>query len=121
MQRRILIADDNHDAADSLSMLFKLSGHEVFIAHTGAQAVASADEFRPDVGLIDIGMPELDGYEVARRIRHESWGREMMLIAVTGWGEADDKRRAIAAGFDRHMTKPIDPEELERLMQQQER
>lgn len=121
MPRRILIADDNHDAADSLSMLFKLSGHDVFVAHTGAQALVAADQYRPDVALIDIGMPEMDGYEVARRIREEAWGAQIMLIAVTGWGEAEDKRLALAAGFDRHMTKPIDPEELERLLQNPQR
>jgi two-component system, chemotaxis family, CheB/CheR fusion protein len=111
---RILIADDNRDAADSLSMLLRLSGHDIKIARSGGEALAIADQFRPDVGIIDIGMPDMDGYEVARRIRHEAWGETMTLIAVTGWGQADDKRRALAAGFDRHMTKPVDPEELER-------
>ena len=111
--RRILIADDNRDAADSLSMLLKLSGHDIQIARTGREALAVANQFRPEVGIIDIGMPDMDGYEVAKRIRHEAWGENMRLIAVTGWGQADDKRRALAAGFDRHMTKPVDPEELE--------
>lgn len=111
---RILIADDNRDAADSLGMLLKLAGHDIRIARTGGEALAVANQFRPEVGVIDIGMPDIDGYEVAERIRHEAWGEEMTLIAVTGWGQADDKRRALAAGFDRHMTKPVDPEELER-------
>ena len=111
---RILIADDNRDAADSLSMLLKLGGHDIKVARTGGEALVIANQFRPEVGIIDIGMPDMDGYEVAKRIRHEAWGERMTLIAVTGWGQADDKRRALAAGFDRHMTKPVDPEELER-------
>jgi two-component system CheB/CheR fusion protein len=111
---RVLIADDNRDAADSLAMLLKLSGHDIKIARTGGEALSAANQFRPQVGIIDIGMPDMDGYEVAKRIRHEAWGEDMTLIAVTGWGQADDKRRALAAGFDRHMTKPVDPEELER-------
>jgi CheY-like chemotaxis protein len=98
----------------SLSMLLRLSGHDIQVARTGGEALAAANQFRPDVGIIDIGMPDMDGYEVAQRIRHEAWGENMTLIAVTGWGQADDKRRAFAAGFDRHMTKPVDPEELER-------
>jgi two-component system CheB/CheR fusion protein len=115
---RILIADDNRDAAESLSMLLKLSGHDIRIAHAGGEALAVAHEFRPQIGIVDIGMPDMDGYEVARRIRHEAWGEKILLIAVTGWGQADDKRRALAAGFDRHMTKPVDPEELERAFGQ---
>ena len=111
---RILIADDNRDAADSLSMLLALSGHDIKVARTGGEALSLANQFRPEVGIIDIGMPDMDGYEVAKRIRHEAWGGNMTLIAVTGWGQADDKRRALASGFDRHMTKPVDPEELER-------
>jgi CheY-like chemotaxis protein len=111
---RILIADDNRDAADSLSMLLKLSGHDIKVARTGGEALTVAGQFRPEIGIIDIGMPDMDGYEVAQRIRHEAWGEHMTLIAVTGWGQADDKRRALAAGFDRHMTKPVDPEDLER-------
>jgi CheY-like chemotaxis protein len=111
---RILIADDNRDAADSLSMLLALSGHDIKVARTGGEALTVANQFRPEVGIIDIGMPDMDGYEVAKRIRHEAWGGSMTLIAVTGWGQADDKRRALAAGFDRHLTKPVDPEELER-------
>jgi CheY-like chemotaxis protein len=110
---RILIADDNRDAAESLGMLLKLSGHEIEIAHSGGAAFAVAGTFRPQIGIIDIGMPDMNGYEVVRRIRHEAWGEKMTLIAVTGWGQADDKRRALAAGFDQHMTKPVDPEELE--------
>ena len=85
--RRILVADDNRDSADSLRMLLKLSGHEVQLAHTGAEAFETAKRFRPDVGVFDIGMPDLDGYELAERIRREAWGKKITLIAVTGWGQ----------------------------------
>jgi two-component system, chemotaxis family, CheB/CheR fusion protein len=113
--RRILVADDNVDSAESMSMLLKLSGHEVHLAHTGADALKIASQMRPDVGIFDIGMPDLTGYEVAERIRHEAWGKKIKLIAVTGWGQESDKRRAQAAGFDHHLTKPVDPEKLEVL------
>jgi CheY-like chemotaxis protein len=113
--RRILVADDNVDSAESVSMLLKLSGHEVHLAHTGADALEAAERVRPDIGIFDIGMPDLSGYEVAERIRHEAWGENITLIAVTGWGQESDKRRALAAGFDHHLTKPVDPEELELL------
>ena len=113
--RRILIADDNRDSAETMSMLLGLSGHEVHLAHTGAEALALANRVRPDIGILDIGMPDLTGYEVAERIRHEAWGKDVTLIAVTGWGQDADRRRALAAGFDHHLTKPIDPEKLERL------
>jgi len=113
--RRVLVADDNRDAAETLAMLLGLSGHEIHVAHSGTQAFALAERTRPHVGVLDIGMPDIDGYEVARRIRREEWGRRMLLIAVTGWGQDDDKREAGAAGFDHHLTKPMDPLELERL------
>jgi len=96
-------------------MLLKLSGHEVHLAHTGADALEAAERVRPDIGIFDIGMPDLSGYEVAERIRHEAWGRNITLIAVTGWGQESDKRRALAAGFNHHLTKPVDPEKLELL------
>lgn len=114
--RRVLVADDNLDAAETLAMLLGLSGHEVHVAHGGAQALSVAASVRPQVAVLDIGMPDIDGYEVARRLRREDWGRRMMLIAVTGWGQDDDKRAAGAAGFDHHLTKPMDPAELDRLL-----
>jgi CheY-like chemotaxis protein len=110
---RILIADDNRDAADSMGMLLELAGHEVDIAHSGGGALAIGRERNPDVVILDIGMPDLNGYEVARQIRQEAWGRSAHLLAVTGWGQAADKDQARAAGFDRHMTKPVDPDLLE--------
>ncbi len=117
LRRRILLADDNRDAAESLSMLLKLSDHEVFVTHSGGEAFQAAKELRPDIGIFDIGMPELNGYELAERIRHEAWGKEMTLIALTGWGQESDRREAHLAGFDHHLTKPIDPDQLEDLFE----
>jgi DNA-binding response OmpR family regulator len=112
----VLIADDNRDAADSLGMLLGLAGHEVRIAHSGQTALSLAQVFRPDTALLDIGMPDLSGYEVARQLRREPWGAGIRLIALTGWGQTDDRRRAHEAGFDHHLTKPIDPDALAALI-----
>ena len=112
--RRVLIADDNQDGAESLGMLLNLSGHEVFLAHSGKDALTVAQEKRPDVAVLDIGMPDLSGYEVAERIRLEPWGEHITLIALTGWGQENDRRRAQAAG-DHHCTKPVDPDDLQRF------
>ena len=114
--RRILVADDNQDAANSLAMLLRLAGHEVHTAHGGQAALSLAGAVRPEFALLDIGMPDLDGYEVAKQIRAAPWGKDVKLIALTGWGQDEDKRRARAAGFDHHLTKPVDPESLEALL-----
>ncbi len=114
--RRVLVADDNQDAADSLGMILELAGHEVRVAHGGRQALQIAAEFHPDVVLLDIGMPDLNGYDTARALRAAPGGVNLELIALTGWGHPDDKARAAAAGFDRHLTKPVDPAELEALL-----
>jgi PAS domain S-box-containing protein len=114
--RRVLVADDNRDAADSLVMLLELAGHEGRVAHCGRAALSLARTFRPDVALLDIGMPELNGYEVARAIRREPWGAAICLIALTGWGQEDDRQRTSAAGFNHHLTKPVDPDALEALI-----
>ena len=114
--RRILVADDNRDAADSLAFMLRLAGHEVRIAYDGQQAIDMAEAFRPALALIDIGMPRLNGYETARRLRAKPYGETMLLIALTGWGQADDRNRSLAAGFDHHMVKPVDPSMLERLL-----
>jgi CheY-like chemotaxis protein len=98
-----------------MSMLLNMSGHQTYVAHTGTEALEIAGRLRPDIGLLDIGLPDFTGYQIAERIRHEAWGKGMLLIAITGWGQADDKRRALAAGFDHHMTKPVDPVQLETL------
>jgi CheY-like chemotaxis protein len=115
--RRIVVADDNEDSAQSFAMLLSFSGHEVRIAHDGEQALDTMRNFRPDVAFLDIGMPLLSGYEVAEAVRAEPWGRAMKLIAVTGWGQADDKQRARTAGFDQHLVKPIDPSDVDRLLE----
>ena len=111
----MLIADDNGDGAESLAMLLTLSSHEVFLAHSGEEALNVVKQQRPDVAVLDIGMPDLSGYEVAQRIRLESWGEHMTLIPLTGWRQENDKRRARAAGFDHHYTKPVDPDDLQRF------
>jgi signal transduction histidine kinase len=115
-QLRVLVVDDNRDAASSLAMLLKVMGNDVRTAHDGDEAVQSAGAFRPDVVLCDIGLPKKNGYEVARAIREEPWGGQMVLIAVTGWGQDEDRRKSEEAGFDRHMVKPVDPHELMRLL-----
>lgn len=114
--RRIVVADDNEDSAQSFAMLLSFSGHEVRIAHDGEQALDAMRDFRPDVAFLDISMPLLSGYEVAEMVRAELWGRDMKLVAVTGWGQPDDQKRARSAGFDQHLIKPIDPGDVERLL-----
>ena len=113
---RILVVDDNRDSADSLGMLFRLLGHDVRTTHDGLQAVAAAEEFRPDAMVLDIGLPKLDGYEVARQLRSRPWGGKMVMIAVTGWGQEEDKERSKEVGFDHHLVKPVDPTALMRLL-----
>jgi CheY-like chemotaxis protein len=113
---RILIVDDNRDATNSLAMLLQLIGHDIHTAHDGLEAVQAAATFQPDVVLLDIGLPKMDGYEVARHIRQRRWGKEMLLIAMTGWGQEEDKRQAMEAGFNQHMTKPVDPAALAKLL-----
>jgi CheY-like chemotaxis protein len=113
---RILAADDNVDAATSLGMMLRLMGHETRVVHDGLRAVEEAESFRPDVALLDIGMPKLNGYEAAQCIRRASWGKDIVLVALTGWGQDDDKRRALEAGFDHHFTKPVNLTDLQRLL-----
>lgn len=114
---RVLVTDDNFDAAESLAMVLRLEGHEVTVAHSGAKALEMAARDRPQVIILDIGMPGVNGYEAARRIRHEAWGRHTLLIALTGWGQEDDKIRAASAGFDHHLTKPVAPDAVQHLVQ----
>jgi CheY-like chemotaxis protein/nitrogen-specific signal transduction histidine kinase len=113
---RVLIVDDNRDAAQSLALMLDLEGHEVRTAADGLEALEVAEVFRPKVVLLDIGMPGIDGYETARRLRARPWAKSALLCAQTGWGQEDDKRKARSAGFDRHLVKPIDPEELNRIL-----
>jgi CheY-like chemotaxis protein len=113
---RVLIADDNYDAAVSLAMLLTVSGSDVRLAHDGHDALSVARIFRPHVAILDIGMPKLNGYEVAKGIRAEPWATRVLLLAVTGWGQPADQQRAYQAGFDYHLTKPAEPAEIERLI-----
>jgi PAS domain S-box-containing protein len=116
VSRRVLVADDNCDAANSLAILLGLDGHEVTVVHDGRGAIAAFDAIQPEVVMLDIGMPDLDGYEVARYMRRGTLGRAVTLIAITGWGQDSDKARALAAGFNHHFTKPIGPEVLRGLL-----
>jgi CheY-like chemotaxis protein len=114
--RRVLVVDDNHDSADSLAALLRMMGNEVSTAYDGGQAVEIAAALRPEVVLLDIGMPVLDGFEACRRIREQPWGRAIHLIALTGWGQHEDRRRSQEAGFDAHLVKPVDAEDLIRAV-----
>jgi PAS domain S-box-containing protein len=114
--RRILIAEDNADAATSLSMLLEGMGHHTRIVHDGLAALKAAEEMRPDVAIIDIGMPGLDGYNVARKIAAQSWSAQTLLVALTGWGQEADRQRAREAGFHHHLVKPVEPEVLRELV-----
>ncbi len=114
---RILIVDDNIDAAESLAMCLELDGHRTRSARDGESALAVASEFRPQAAIFDIGLPRMNGYELARRLRDQAnSGPPPLLVAVTGWGTEEDRRRAQEAGFDLHLVKPIDPERLSRLI-----
>ena len=114
--RKVLVVDDNVDSAESLSMLLELSGHEVYLAHDGEQALAEFELRRPDVVLLDIGLPKLDGFEVARRLRSDDRNRDLLLIALTGYGKDDDRNRGRDAGFNHHLVKPVEPETLMKLL-----
>jgi CheY-like chemotaxis protein len=115
-KRRVLIADDNERGAQVLGMLLTALGNEVRLAYDGVETLEVAAEFRPEVVLLDIGMPKLNGYETARRLRREPWGRDIVLAAVTGWGQDEDKRRTREAGFDHHFVKPVEPAALQRIL-----
>jgi CheY-like chemotaxis protein len=114
--RRILIVDDNEDSAMTLSVLFEISGDETQTADDGLKAIAAAETFKPDVALLDIGLPGLSGYEVAQSIRAQPWGKTMVLVALTGWGQDEDRQKSKAAGFNAHMVKPVDHEALLALL-----
>lgn len=115
-RRRVLVVDDNHDAADSLAAILGLDGHEVRIAHDGAQALATAQAFRPEVVVLDIGLPDIDGHAVCRALRRQPWGRDARVLALTGWGQELDRQRSQEAGFDAHLLKPVDPDALRALL-----
>jgi PAS domain S-box-containing protein len=115
-QYRILVVDDNEDSMNWLATMLEMMGNEVRTAHDGEAGIVAAAEFRPDLILMDIGMPKMNGYEAAHRIRQEPWGKQPMLVALTGWGSEDDRRRTQEAGFNRHLVKPVDPAEIEALL-----
>jgi CheY-like chemotaxis protein len=113
---RVLIADDNVDAAAALAELLEELGAETRVAHDGEEAVAAAAAFRPEVAFLDVGMPKLDGHEAGRRIRAEPWGAAIVLVALTGWGQPDDRQKSREAGFDEHLVKPAPIETLEKVL-----
>jgi PAS domain S-box-containing protein len=116
--RRVLVVDDNRDAADSCATLLELQGHRTATAYTGTSGLALGETFRPETMLLDIGLPDLNGYELARRVRATDWGRGVQLIAITGWGQDADRQRAFEAGFDHHLTKPVTPQVIEALLRE---
>lgn len=114
--RRILLVDDSADAAFAMSMLLEALGHEVRTEHDGVRALASIDEFRPDVVVLDIGLPGMSGFDVAREMRKRDATRHALLLALTGYGSAADRQTALDAGFDHHLTKPVSIDEIEALL-----
>jgi CheY-like chemotaxis protein len=115
-KRRILVADDNADAASSLGMLFEMMGHEVCVVHDGVKAVERAATFRPDIILLDIGMPQLNGYDACARIRQQPSSKGTLIVALTGWTQDDKKQRSQEVGFDFHLIKPVELPALEKLL-----
>jgi CheY-like chemotaxis protein len=115
-RRRILVVDDNRDSATSMAMMLRLLNNEVRTAHDGVEAVEAAEAFRPQVILMDVGMPRLNGYEATRRIRERPWGGAVTIIALTGWGQEGDRQRSQEAGCDGHLVKPVSLPELEQLL-----
>jgi CheY-like chemotaxis protein len=114
-RRRVLLVEDNEDAREAVQLLLEAAGHIVHVAETGQTALEAAVPFEPDVGLVDIGLPDFDGYEVARRLRAKL-GATIRLIALTGYGQPEDRRRVLEAGFDAHVVKPVDPNDLPRIL-----
>jgi CheY-like chemotaxis protein len=113
---KILVVDDHQDSAELLATILEIEGHLTRIAYDGQSAIAYAIEFRPDAILLDIGLPDMNGYELARRLREEESVADSRMIAVTGYSRDEDKQRAAAAGFDHHLVKPVDPDELRRVL-----
>ena len=112
----MLVVDDNEDGANSLAMLIEMSGHEIRIAHDGPEALDAARQFKPEVVFLDIGLPTMDGYEVARRMREQPSLAGAILVALTGWGSEDHKRQSKEAGFDFHLTKPVEVTAIEEIL-----
>ncbi len=118
IRRRVLVVDDNVDGAESVAMLLRLWGHDVHLAYNGPESLSAARELNPDVMLIDIGLPGMSGYDVAKHLRQNPQFQKTLLVAITGYGQTDDVRRSADSGFDFHLTKPVDPEDLERVLAQ---
>src|SRR5512145_1199876 len=114
--RRVLVVDDNEDAAESLAALLRIFGHEVGVAFDGEQALALAPELKPDLVLLDLGMPRMDGHEVARRMRAAPWGAAIKIVALSGFGDSSDRARSLDAGCNDHLVKPVSPADLEHLL-----
>ena len=110
--RQILIVDDSPETVESLMILLSMSGDTTHSAHDGEEAIAVAERVRPDVILLDLGLPKMDGFEVCRRIRQQAWGKDMVVVALTGWGHDEARAKTRQAGFDMHLVKPVDPETL---------
>jgi CheY-like chemotaxis protein len=115
---RILVVDDNQDAAASLALLLNIAGNETHTAHDGLQAIEAAARFRPDMIILDIGLPKMNGYEACRRIREQPWGKNIVLVALTGWSLDEDSPQSKDAGFDHHLVKPVEFDALKGLLPQ---
>jgi CheY-like chemotaxis protein len=113
----VLVVDDNTDNAELLTILLQEQGHETYVAHDGVEGLAAAERLRPHVVLLDLGLPRLDGLETCRRIREQPWGKPMLVIAITGWGQDVDRRKSAEAGFDHHLVKPVDARAITSLME----
>lgn len=113
--KRILVVDDNVDAAESAGEILRLLGNEVSVVHEGLAAVSAVEDWHPDVVLLDIGLPDIDGYEVAKRLRQSDHGKDVMLVALTGWGQDQDKQRTSDSGFDQHWVKPVGIDKLREI------
>lgn len=118
---RVLVVDDNEDSVDSLAMLLEMMGHEVRTANDGAKALGIADEFRPDVGIFDIGLPKMNGYELASELRQKPWAKDVVLVALTGWGQQEHRRRSADSGFNHHLTKPVELDVLQQILAEADR
>ena len=114
--QRVLLVDDNPDSSEPLSLLLQSKGHETRVATDGAQAISVADEFKPNCVLLDLGLPRMDGYEVARRLRDRPYGSDVVLVALTGWAGRDIRTKAAEAGFDYHLVKPVNWDEVENIV-----
>jgi CheY-like chemotaxis protein len=114
---RVLLVDDNADSTEPLSLLLQTRGHETRISTDGEEAIALADDFRPDCVVLDLGLPRMDGYEVARQLRQRPYGGDIVLVALTGWAGKDIRSKAAEAGFDYHLVKPVNWEELEKIVE----